>query len=110
MRSFSKRVDTVRKRVRHFHVSILAPKVAVVSFSHMIVQDDEVANPLDLITCFVIVLIDQRLRDAAKRKKMNESAHTGDDEVNARGLQRLYEAARQAERNNVFIPHSASVA
>src|SRR5690606_17891236 len=105
----SKRVDTARKRVRDLHVAILAPKLTVVSLGHMVVQDDEVANLLDLVACFLVVMIDQRLRDAAKRKETNEPAYSGNDEVNACGLQRLDETASQPKCNDVFVPDSTPV-
>src|SRR5690606_2409392 len=102
--------DTVRERVRHLQVTVFAPELAVFSLVHVVVQDAEVANLLDLSTRFLVIAIDERLRDATEWEEANEPARARDDEMDAGGFQRLDEAARQAECDDILVPDLASAA
>ena len=48
--------QALRQRVGHLHVAAVAPEAAVVALGGVVVEDDEVANVLDLGPCVAVVL------------------------------------------------------
>ena len=70
----------------------------------MVVQDDEVAHVFHFGAADVVVEIDQRRGDAVERKQLDQAYHGADGEVDAGRLQRLDEAAGQAQRYHVLAP------
>ena len=67
-------------------------------------KNNEVTNFLELNLRLAIELVNLGLSDAVMREMLNEASHARLNQVNACRFERLEEAARQAKRDNVFIP------
>ena len=60
----AEQVDAMLERRRNVHVAAGAPERRVLAIRHVVVQDDEVADVLDLGIRLLIVLVDVGLLDA----------------------------------------------
>jgi hypothetical protein len=86
------------------HLRSLLPVGRVAAVGHLVVQDDEVADEFDLGPGLGVEFVDVALADAL-RGEVLQQAHDGAlDQVDAGRLDRLQEAARQADRDAVVRP------
>ena len=71
-------------------------------------QDDEIANALELDVRLRVVPLAERCEVAAERKHLDEARYPDLDEVNARAFERLHEPAGESQCHDVLVPHLAS--
>src|SRR5690606_22106122 len=89
------------RRQLHFAALLAAGLVALVE---VVMQHDEVADVFQLLAADLVVAVHRRLADALEGEELHQAGHCAQGQVDAGGLQRLDEAARQAERNHVLVP------
>ena len=66
--------------------------------------DDEVPDLLNLDPALAVERSHLHVLGPPMREVLDQSGHHGLDQVDAGGLQRLQEAARQADRHHVAVP------
>jgi hypothetical protein len=87
------------------HVAAMAPegRVVAVALGGLVVQDDEVADALVFEVALAIEFVDSGRIETGVRQQANHPDHSRLDQVQAGGLQRLQEAAGQADGDAILV-------
>src|ERR1700688_1412678 len=97
-------IDLVVERVGNRHRLALAPEGCVVPSRRLVVQNHEVPDPFVFIDGPAIVFIDQAGCEVPLREQIQEVSQPLLHQMDAGGLERLHEAAGEAECNAVLVP------
>ena len=97
-------LDAVAQAGRDLHAAAAPPEGRVGAVRDLVVQHDEVADVLDLVARLAVVLGHVGGADALGREGLQQPHDAALDEVDAGGLQRLDEAAGQADGHAVAAP------
>ena len=85
-------------------VRAVLPEFGIVALRGLVVEDDEVADVLEQSLHPPVVLVALDRVEALVGEQASGSADAALDEVDAGRFQRLDEAARKAERDDVAVP------
>ena len=108
--AFAEQGDALGQAVGDLHLAHAVPERAVGPFGQLVVQDDEVADLLQLVIGQAVVALDHGGADPVEREQLHQPADPDHDHVDRGGLQRLDEAAGQTQRHDVLIPGLAPLA
>src|SRR3954463_2854631 len=98
------------QRVRDVHGTTGTPERRVLTFCHMVMQHDEIADVLDLVVGLAVVLVDIGLTNTIPGKHLHEPDDSPLDQVDAGRFQWLYEPAGQTDGDAVAAPGLAALA
>src|SRR5690606_8046828 len=96
-------LDPLGQARRQFHLPALLPQ-RLVALVEVVVQHDEITHVLQLLAVDLVVAVHRRLADALEREELHQAGDRAQGQVDAGGLQRLDEAARQAEGDHILVP------
>src|SRR5207302_6229394 len=100
----AEQADVVGELLRNLHGPAVLPERRVAPLGREVVQDQEVADALELERRLLVVTLDHNGTEIALRHQIDQPPDTGLDEVDARRLERLHETAGQAYRHAVAVP------
>ena len=100
--------DLALQRLGDRHLATVAPEVRVGPPVQLVVQDDEVADPLHLARGLVVELVQDRLGEAAVGEQGFQPFDPGLDQGDTGALQWLQEAGRQTYGDAVLGPRLRS--
>ncbi|EGF91605.1 hypothetical protein ABI_30220 [Asticcacaulis biprosthecium C19] len=95
--------------VGNAHVLAVAPEGRVVALGHMVVRDQEILDVDILRQHLVIIAPGDGRRDAALGEVGQKLGQPDLDQVDRGRFQRLQETRRQAQGDDVLVPHLAAV-
>src|SRR5688572_26336195 len=102
------KLDTGGETIGNAHAAAVRPQQRVRARRRAVVQDDEVADSLELLDDLLVVVRDVRGIERCVRKVIDEAVEPADDELDARRLERLEKARRESERHAVPVPELAA--
>jgi hypothetical protein len=100
----------VAQRIGNLHVAAAAPERRVLPIGDFVVEDDEVADVLDLRLVLLVVLVDIGLADTHGRKHLQQAKNAALDQVDAGRFQGFEKTAGQADRDTISVPGLATLA
>src|SRR5690606_36762257 len=90
-------LDPLGQARRQLHFAALLPQ-RLVALVEVVMQHDEISNVLQFLAADLLEAVRRRLADALEGEELHQAGHRALGQVDAGGLQRLDEAARQAQR------------
>src|SRR5260370_22698982 len=101
-------LDLEAQGLRYGHFPAIPPQRCVAALPRLVVQDDEVPDAFVFQERLAVVFLDEKGIAVPVGKEPHQFRDTGLDEMTARGLQRLQEAACEAEGHAVPAPELAA--
>src|SRR5581483_9836603 len=102
-------LDLVPQAIGNGHVAVITPELAIAT-ARPVVQDDEIPDRLVAARHQPIVFLGQLRLEATVREKLDQPTDTRLHEMDAGGLERLEESAREPEGHTVSLPTLAPAA
>lgn len=106
----AEQLDLRRERVGNRHRCPVAPIGGVAAFGRLEMQDDEVADTLPLEVALPVELGGDGGVGSARWQHLEQPRYAGLHQMDARRSERLHEAAGQAKRDDIAVPHPAPLA
>jgi hypothetical protein len=102
--ALAEQFDALGQAVGNVHRPAAIPERTVGPLGQLVVQDDEVADLLQLVDGLLVVAVDHRVADAGEREQLHQPRDPDHDQVDRGRLQRFDEAAGQAQGDAVLVP------
>ena len=97
-------LQLARQAFGHLHVADIAPELRVVALGGLVMQDDEIAHVIEQLAHAAVVLVALQRADRLAGKQREQPRDAVLDQVDAGRFERLHEARRKPDGDDIVDP------